>query len=272
MAHFDKSNARAPGFNAHAGEGMAHFDKSNAYAPGCNAHAGEGVALFSSYRVYRIVETGKASASQGKDDAESAARKKRDTLEHVLESLVKGNPTRLAAFNKARGYDTRKPAQLAASIETLADIAQEMLAEAAKSATLREVYADAGLNPSLEQTARAEAQRLVGAKGAHGQKITEKAANSDALNTLDGRLWFELLALKRATDEARSEGRKVPEIKLEQLDRRRKDKKPAAAPSASNGVTATVHPSSILREPDEATRRAEFERFVQDLKKIAKVI
>jgi DNA polymerase len=37
-------------------------------------------------------------------------------------------------------------------------------------------------------------------------------------------------------------------------------------------VTATVHPSSILRAPDEATRRAERERFVQDLKKIAKVV
>ena len=37
-------------------------------------------------------------------------------------------------------------------------------------------------------------------------------------------------------------------------------------------VTATVHPSSILRAPDEATRRAEFKQFVLDLKKIAKLI
>jgi len=37
-------------------------------------------------------------------------------------------------------------------------------------------------------------------------------------------------------------------------------------------VTATVHPSSILRAPDEATRRAELKRFVLDLKRIAKVI
>lgn len=35
-------------------------------------------------------------------------------------------------------------------------------------------------------------------------------------------------------------------------------------------VTATVHPSSILRAPDEATRRAEMSRFVQDLKNVAK--
>src|SRR5437773_1177434 len=33
-------------------------------------------------------------------------------------------------------------------------------------------------------------------------------------------------------------------------------------------VMATVHPSAILRAPDGATRHAEMERFVDDLKKI----
>jgi len=37
-------------------------------------------------------------------------------------------------------------------------------------------------------------------------------------------------------------------------------------------VTATVHPSSILRAPDDKTRHAEMERFIGDLKKVAKVI
>jgi DNA polymerase len=37
-------------------------------------------------------------------------------------------------------------------------------------------------------------------------------------------------------------------------------------------VTATVHPSSILRAPDERTRRAERDRFVEDLKKVAKAL
>src|SRR5438876_10934007 len=44
------------------------------------------------------------------------------------------------------------------------------------------------------------------------------------------------------------------------------------ASSLAPFVTATIHPSAILRAPDEATRRAEFDRFVQDLKKIAKTI
>ena len=37
-------------------------------------------------------------------------------------------------------------------------------------------------------------------------------------------------------------------------------------------VTATVHPSSILRAPDEETRHAEMARFIEDLKQVAKAI
>jgi len=35
-------------------------------------------------------------------------------------------------------------------------------------------------------------------------------------------------------------------------------------------IMATVHPSSILRAPDEETRHAEMERFIQDLKQLAR--
>ena len=35
-------------------------------------------------------------------------------------------------------------------------------------------------------------------------------------------------------------------------------------------VAATVHPSSILRAPDEAARRAEMQRFVHDLGRVAR--
>jgi DNA polymerase len=34
-------------------------------------------------------------------------------------------------------------------------------------------------------------------------------------------------------------------------------------------ITATVHPSSILRAPDEETRHREFELLVADLRSIA---
>ena len=37
-------------------------------------------------------------------------------------------------------------------------------------------------------------------------------------------------------------------------------------------VMATVHPSSILRAPDDETRHAEMRRFVADLKKLANVL
>jgi len=37
-------------------------------------------------------------------------------------------------------------------------------------------------------------------------------------------------------------------------------------------VLATVHPSAILRAPDEATRHAEMDRFVADLKKVGALL
>jgi DNA polymerase len=37
-------------------------------------------------------------------------------------------------------------------------------------------------------------------------------------------------------------------------------------------VMATVHPSSILRAPDDETRRLEYRRFIDDLKKLSQVI
>lgn len=35
---------------------------------------------------------------------------------------------------------------------------------------------------------------------------------------------------------------------------------------------ATVHPSSILRAPDEETRHAEMKRFIDDLRKVARIV
>ncbi len=37
-----------------------------------------------------------------------------------------------------------------------------------------------------------------------------------------------------------------------------------------HAITATVHPSSILRAPDAATREAELAAFTEDLRQVAK--
>ena len=37
-------------------------------------------------------------------------------------------------------------------------------------------------------------------------------------------------------------------------------------------VTATIHPSAILRQRDDESRRKEMEAFVKDLKLVAKVL
>jgi uracil-DNA glycosylase family protein len=46
---------------------------------------------------------------------------------------------------------------------------------------------------------------------------------------------------------------------------------PVASPLAAQ-VVATVHPSALLRAPDEATRRTETERFIEDLRVAAKLV
>ena len=35
---------------------------------------------------------------------------------------------------------------------------------------------------------------------------------------------------------------------------------------------ATVHPSALLRAPDEATRRREIDRFIEDLRQVAAIL
>jgi DNA polymerase len=47
--------------------------------------------------------------------------------------------------------------------------------------------------------------------------------------------------------------------------------KPVETPLAAHGI-ATVHPSSILRAPDEASRREEYRAFVTDLRAVARLM
>jgi len=47
--------------------------------------------------------------------------------------------------------------------------------------------------------------------------------------------------------------------------------KVVSSPLASR-VVATVHPSSILRAPDDESRRAEMRAFVRDLRAVAKLV
>jgi DNA polymerase len=37
-------------------------------------------------------------------------------------------------------------------------------------------------------------------------------------------------------------------------------------------VTATIHPSAILRAPDSETRHAEMDRFIEDLRRVAEAL
>ncbi len=45
-----------------------------------------------------------------------------------------------------------------------------------------------------------------------------------------------------------------------------------ARPTLAELVTATIHPSAILRQRDDADRHAEMEAFVEDLRLVAEVL
>lgn len=179
--------------------------------------------LDSAYRDLRVLHADKAAAAQSKSDALGGAKQRRSTLEHILSETTRGRSDQQAALARITGMLAgRKPLQLAAGLETMADMAKNMLAEARHDPTLDEVYTDMGLTAAVETSARAEARQVVDARGAHGDHKAATLESSDELNTLDGRVWFELLALKSAAEVARSDGRKVPAVKLAQLERVRR--------------------------------------------------
>ena len=60
----------------------------------------------------------------------------------------------------------------------------------------------------------------------------------------------------------------VKHFKWEPRGKRRIHKKP----SASEIAAATVHPSSLLRAPDDETRRRETAEFVEDLRTVARLL
>ncbi len=66
----------------------------------------------------------------------------------------------------------------------------------------------------------------------------------------------------------------VKHFKWEARGKRRLHKRPDAvevdALPAGYVITATVHPSSILRAPDPATRETEMAAFIEDLRLVAK--
>jgi hypothetical protein len=200
----------------------------------------------------RTIETGKAGASRVKTTTALEGDQLRQLLMRHIDRITRGDVARQAQLTKASAYNNRRPSELGTSLELLAGLGRELLAEVETRPELGELYADAGFDESLIVAAEAESQQLYKAIGTHGARISERGVESDALNILEGRVQFELETLVQAADDGRRRGRTVPTVRLAQLHRVRTRRKPPAEEPPK-----PIQPAEkILASPRPAVTRA----------------
>jgi uracil-DNA glycosylase family protein len=86
------------------------------------------------------------------------------------------------------------------------------------------------------------------------------------------RVWLELELRLVKADVVVALGATAAQALLGRAFRVTRDRGKVVASPLAARVVATVHPSSILRAPDEDSRRAEMRAFVRDLRGVAKLI
>ena len=86
------------------------------------------------------------------------------------------------------------------------------------------------------------------------------------------RVWLELELRLVKADVVVALGATAAQALLGRSFRVTKDRGKLVSSPLAERVVATVHPSSILRAPDEAARRAEMRAFVRDLQGVAKLL
>jgi uracil-DNA glycosylase family protein len=86
------------------------------------------------------------------------------------------------------------------------------------------------------------------------------------------RVWLELELRLVKADVVVALGATAAQALLGRAFRVTRDRGKVVSSPLAERVVATVHPSSILRAPDEESRRAEMRAFVRDLRGVAKLI
>ena len=86
------------------------------------------------------------------------------------------------------------------------------------------------------------------------------------------RVWLELELRLVKPDIVVALGATAAQALLGRAFRVTKERGKVMSSPVASRVVATVHPSSILRAPDDASRRAEMRAFVRDLKIVAKLL
>jgi len=158
-----------------------------------------------------------------------------------------------------------------------AEVAEELAAVDAELAATTETATEAA----------AERNRARAALAAFDQAAARAERDRAAAHRREVRLASEVAGLERTIEQMEAETGRL-RAQTAELEQRRT----ATAAQALLGpqfrvtkqrgefipstlapyVMATVHPSSILRAPDDETRHLELRRFIDDLKKLAKVI
>jgi len=105
---------------------------------------------------------------------------------------------------------------------------------------------------------------------ASGKRRLHERPNSAEIAA--SRFWLELELRLVNTDVVVALGATAAQALLGRAFRVTRDRGKLVSSPLAKRVVATVHPSSILRAPDEESRRAEMRAFVRDLRGVAKLI
>lgn len=196
------------------------------------------------YASFLDVEARRAAASGLKGVNLSGARQQRIHLAGLLMEATAGDDALQAAVEKAARRGAKGIAEVSASLQGLSGVGRELLQRAAQDPGLLEALTDMGLTEAVVARAEDAARALGAARGAHDAERTSHRLESDELNTFDGRLWFELEALQRAAERARSEGRKVPAVLLSALARRRSGRGAGSGAGGGDGTGGAATPGA----------------------------
>ena len=191
-------------------------------------------------RTYRRFLEGaahKASASKQKSGTVSGARKQRGFLRGLLSELAHGDDSLAAGIATATRTRSARTAEVAASIDGLTKVGEQLLADGASTPGMAEVLEDMAITHDVVRQAAEHGRSITAATSAHNAERTQLETESDALNAFDGRMWFELEALARAAERARDQGRMVPVAKLANTSRVR-HRRPTAALGAHGAEVA----------------------------------
>jgi DNA polymerase len=101
------------------------------------------------------------------------------------------------------------------------------------------------------------------------RRLHEKPSASQVASCL---IWLELELKLTRPDIVVALGATAAQALLGRTFRVTKQRGKVVSSPLAPRVVATVHPSSILRAPDDASRRAELRAFIKDLRAVAKLI